>query len=138
MRTVNCVSNRSARALNEHLTRNGFRILPFSGHRVHDSRSFFEAAREQLPLDPPLGNRPSWDGFADSFVGALPSLGAVRVAVIWTHSDLMLEHGLPDLLIASSVFESLAAWCDKAKEKPTQLTLFFQGEGPNFRDFEVR
>ncbi|MFH8394643.1 barstar family protein [Streptomyces sp. NPDC018036] len=49
-----------------------------------DKEAFFEAVRETLPLDPPLGtSRMMWDALSDSVWGGLHALKLPRVVIVW-------------------------------------------------------
>ncbi|MFD6294064.1 barstar family protein [Streptomyces sp. NPDC060235] len=49
-----------------------------------DKEAFFEAVRETLPLDPPLGtSRTVWDALSDSVWGGLHALKRPRVVIVW-------------------------------------------------------
>lgn len=134
---VTCINWHNWRELNDFLTSNEYRVFILDGAEVTDQASFFAKVCEQLPQDPELGGYPKWDALVDSVWGGLATLQEERIALVWTHTDRMLEHGLPVLLQAISCFEQLADQLksretDEGCSHPAVLQVFLIGGDDNF------
>jgi hypothetical protein len=74
------------------LERGGWRVFVLPSD-IASADSFWEAVRQNIPLEPMLpmlrsldGRKPHWDAFLDSVKGGLHELESERVAIVWPHS----------------------------------------------------
>ena len=138
LRVVTCVSQKSLEVLKNFLTENGFRLFELNGENIRDKASFFVEAGEQLPHEPGLIARTSWDAFLDTLRGGLAVLEDGKVAIVWTHVENILASGLADLLVAVDCFQDAAsdlAITEPGFPRPMLLRVFLVGEGNNFPVF---
>ncbi|MGW0859494.1 barstar family protein [Streptomyces sp. NPDC002690] len=67
----------------EEAARRGVPVFTLSTGGRTDKGAFFEAVREALPLDPPLGTfREVWEALSDSVRGGLHALKTPRVVIV--------------------------------------------------------
>lgn len=76
-------------AFENDLRNDGYQCFVIDGSQIQSGESFFRAVRATLPLDPPVMRDDHWDALADSLFGGLVLLEEVRVAIMWTHADVM-------------------------------------------------
>lgn len=67
----------------------GYRV--FSIGNPSDSSEFFRAAKEQLPLDPPLSGKINWDAFKDSIYGGLDAACDEKMAIVFDDASQFRE-----------------------------------------------
>ena len=138
LRFLNCVNQSELFEVKSHLTQHGFSIFEVDGSTITDARAFYETARTVLPADPPFGPMVSWDGFVDSFFGGLHELKEPKVAVVWTHVEMMLRGNLRDLMDITNCINDVAVQVISPRSGisvPVTLQLFLLGEGENFPPF---
>jgi hypothetical protein len=82
-------------------------LLPGSG--IVDRASFFDAAREVFPLEPPLLGSHSWDALSDSLWEGLYAHPARRIAILWPHTRAMEVSALSDFETALSLLADVAS-----------------------------
>jgi hypothetical protein len=75
---------------------------------ITDRRSFFEAVRSSLPLDPPVLGDQKWDALSDSLWSGLDRLETDRIALIWPASTTMAEAAPDEFEIARVILENIA------------------------------
>jgi hypothetical protein len=139
---LSCVNAQSLDALEEILREMDYKVYELDGSRIEDAQTFFQIATDVLPLDPPLtqGGQVNWDALSDSMWGGLDRLGEPRVAIVWTRAERMLDHGLPDLLVASTCFQDVAVSVHSPQDGIStivDLLVFLVGEGDNFKGLEA-
>ncbi len=136
-KVINLVSAQDLVILRKSLEEEGYYVLEIDGQNVADGESFFKAAAEVLPANPPLkgATGENWDAFEDSVWEGFSNLGKSKVVVIWTHADKILESGLGDLISICDCFFTLSRQLKDTKsgiEKPIEVKWILAGEGPNF------
>jgi Barstar (barnase inhibitor) len=106
----------------------GAKVLTLTTGPRADMAALFQAAREMLPLDPPLGiYRDVWDALADSLFGGVDSLEEPRVVLVWPDADEMRRGHPADATEAEGVFESVAANLSEPRftaNRPTALRVY--------------
>jgi hypothetical protein len=121
--------------LHSTLARANFQIFELDGTGIFDKKSFFNRANIDLPHEPGMITKESWDAFTDAIWGGVFSIMAVNIAVVWTHVEKMLVCGLPDLVTAIDCFKFLSseleAYHDEAQQS-RRFRVFLLGSGPNF------
>ncbi len=75
---------------------------------IKDSRTFFEAVKSILPLDPPLVGDRSWDALSDSLWGGIDRLDARRIAVVWPGAVEMEQASPDEFKIVESILVDLS------------------------------
>ncbi len=137
---LSCVSAQSLDALETVLREMDYKVFEIDGSRIEDAQTFFQIAKNILPLDPPTSGRVNWDALSDSVGGGLDLLGEPRVAFVWTRVERMLDHGLSDLLMASYCFRDVAISVHDPQtgiSTIVDLLIFLVGEGNNFMALET-
>jgi hypothetical protein len=87
----------------------GTAILTLTTGAGADKAALFQAAREMLPLDPPLGTyRDVWDALVDSLFGGIDGLEVPRVVLAWPDADEMRRAHPADAREAEGVLTSVA------------------------------
>lgn len=88
--------------------REGWRVfrLPIG---ITSKKSFFEAVRGVMPLDPPIKSNRSWEALADSLWEGLMSLREKRIVVLWPSYGQMREKDPEAFAIASSIMRQLVS-----------------------------
>jgi Barstar (barnase inhibitor) len=76
---------------------------------IADAKSFFQAVRSTLPLDPPIESNGNWDALADSMWTGLDGLGDARILVVWPKSSVMHDRDPEGFKIACEVLQELCA-----------------------------
>jgi hypothetical protein len=138
---LSCVCEADLAGLRALLDQAGFLLLEIDGAEVRDARSFFAQAKRTLPLDPPLEGTVNWDAFSDSLWQGIDNLSTPRMALLWTAVHNMLERGLTDLLAAADALSSVARSVrdpSSGIDRPTDVLLFFVGQGTNFRSLTAQ
>ncbi|MFI5525200.1 barstar family protein [Streptomyces platensis] len=110
----------------EEAARQGVPVFTLSTGGRTDEEAFFEAVRETLPLDPPLGTfRRVWDALSDSVWGGLHALETPRVVIVWPDARPVADaHG--DFWIALDILRDLVATLAEARYnggRPTQVSV---------------
>lgn len=91
---------------------------------VTDKRSFFQAVRDTIPLDPPLLGDRSWEALSDSLWSGLDSLDAKNVAMLWPGSATMAALARDDFAVATASLGEVAELLSDVEAtvgEPTQL-----------------
>lgn len=68
---------------------------------------FFKAVRDNLPLEPPLQNKKSWDALADSLWSGLDSLPDSNILIIWPDTTTIKTKAPEDFDIAMEILVDL-------------------------------
>ncbi|MFI5522128.1 barstar family protein [Streptomyces platensis] len=106
--------------------RQGVPVFTLSTDGRTDQEAFFEAVRETLPLDPPLGTfRRVWDALSDSVRGGLHALETPRVVIVWPDARPLAD-AQGDFWIALDLLRDLAATLAEARYtggRPTQVSV---------------
>ncbi len=85
-----CIAANQVHELAEALRQESYRIFVLAG--IDSTRSFFDAVRRTIPLDPPLhGANLVWDALVDSVSGGLWDVLEKSIAIIWLDADLLLR-----------------------------------------------
>ena len=91
--------------------------------------AFFDAAREGLPLDPPVLGSKSWDALADSIWAGLDGVGTRDVAIAWLGASNFKELAPAEFHIAyeilKSLTERLSSW-EATDGEPKQITVLLE------------
>jgi hypothetical protein len=74
---------------------------------ITDKRSFFEAVRSTMPLDPTVHGEEKWDAISDSLWSGLDALDAHKIAIIWPDSGTMAEQAPDDFNIARAILADI-------------------------------
>ncbi len=90
-------------------SRAGYSTFVLPPERIVDRRSFFEAVRDTLPLDPPLGGFRSWDALSDSLWEGLRMHPSERIVILWPDADRMAASAAADFESAVSVLTDVAS-----------------------------
>jgi hypothetical protein len=103
-------------------------VLRLTSGEEADKAAFFQAVREMLPLDPPLGTyRDVWDALSDSLSGGIGALETPRVVVAWPDADEMRRVHPADAHEAEDVFRFLAETLAEPRftaNRPTALRVY--------------
>jgi len=93
-----------------------------------DKAAFFQAVREMLPLDPPLGTYEDvWDALVDSLFGGIDGLEVPQVVVAWPDADEMRRAHPADAHEAEGVLASVAKTLAEPRftaNRPTALRVY--------------
>ncbi len=113
-------------------------VLHLDGASVTDKASL--VARVAVDLGAAEGLQPvNWDGFADTFWQVLSARTADRVALVWTHAELMIEQSFNDFLVAITILADTARAVNTTRHgfsHPIQFQVFLMGEGTIFPRLE--
>ncbi|MEO8552435.1 MAG: barstar family protein [Kofleriaceae bacterium] len=74
---------------------------------IVDKASFFRAARDTLPLDPPAEG--SWDALDDSLWEGLYQLTSESILIVWPDADPMVRCAPEDFRIAEEILADVAS-----------------------------
>ncbi|MFD6422378.1 barstar family protein [Streptomyces sp. NPDC060198] len=106
--------------------RRGVPVFTLSTGGRTDKGAFFEAVRETLPLDPPLGTfREVWEALSDSVWGGLHALKTPRVVIVWRDARPVAE-AQGDFRMALDVLRDTVATLAEARYtggRPTQVSV---------------
>jgi hypothetical protein len=100
---LNHVNPLDAAAVRQQLEQSGYSVFILPDTCTENRRSFFEAARASLPLNPPLRSD-NWDALSDSLFQALVDHPAERIAIVLPATRSAAEH----LTIAFEVLSDVA------------------------------
>jgi hypothetical protein len=102
LKVINCINQETLEDLKLFLSRTGFHTFELNGKEIIDVASFFVEVVRVFPQDPPLTMQGGyvWDALMDSLWGGLREFGKERVAVIWTHTEKLLNENPVDLVMA--------------------------------------
>lgn len=68
---------------------------------------FFEAVRQNLPLDPPVRHNRIWDALADSLWSGIDGVQAECVVILWQNAFQWKRLEPEDFAIASTILQDL-------------------------------
>jgi hypothetical protein len=136
---VSCFHQSSLTQLQQALERAGYRVLRLEGAEATDKESFLAQVERDLPM--PEGLDPgNWDAFADCLWGGLRELDDGRVAVVWTHAEVLLEHNLQTLLKAVGILTDTVRSVSTTEygfSHDMLLRIVLIGDGPMFPPFPL-
>ena len=95
-----------ARGIAEECRRRGWLVIVLS-EKIASKNQFFDAVRDNCPLDPPLQSNRSWDALADSLWSGLDEVDNERIVIFWPDSDRMVAAEPDAYAIATDIFEDL-------------------------------
>jgi hypothetical protein len=136
-RVINFVNQSNIEHLRSELHNRGYRIFELDGKNVCDKKSFLMQAATDLPQPPELIAYDNWDAFNDNLWISLSEISETKVAFVWNDAQMMLIRGLPVLVDALDIFQSLSRQVAQAVHgfpRPVNLTIFLVGTGDNFPD----
>ncbi|WP_253862613.1 barstar family protein [Prauserella halophila] len=84
-------------------------VLVFSIRDSTGRKSFFEAVRAGLPLDPPLVSSRSWDALADSVWEGIYKLETDSVIIVWPDATRFKRISSEEFHTAVSVLSDISA-----------------------------
>ncbi|MFC9399274.1 barstar family protein [Streptomyces sp. NPDC057027] len=121
------VSGADIAGILDEAARQGVPVFTLSTAGRTDKEAFFEAVREALPLDPPLGTfRMVWDGLSDSVWGGLHGLESPRVVIVWPDAR-PVAGAEGDFWIALSILRDVAESLAEVRYtggRPTQVSVY--------------
>ncbi|RQT89266.1 hypothetical protein DF041_26475 [Burkholderia cepacia] len=97
-----------AKGIAEECRRSGWLVIVLS-EKMASKNQFFDAVRDNCPLDPPLQSNRSWDALADSLWSGLDEVDNERIVIFWPDSDRMVAAEPDAYAIATNIFEDLCA-----------------------------
>ncbi|MET3216438.1 UNVERIFIED_ORG: hypothetical protein ABIC48_004215 [Burkholderia territorii] len=97
-----------ANGIAEECRRSGWLVIVLS-EKIASKNQFFDAVRDNCPLDPPLQSNRSWDALADSLWSGLDEVDNERIVIFWPDSDRMVAAEPDAYAIATDIFEDLCA-----------------------------
>lgn len=106
--------------------RQGVPVFTLSTAGLTDKEAFFEAVREALPLDPPLGPHMVWDALSDSVGGGLHELKSPRVVIVWPDAR-PVAGAEGDFWIALEILREVVATLAEDRYtggRPTQVSVY--------------
>ncbi len=83
-------------------------VFELDGRKIADRNSFFDCARANLPMDPPLFSNRSWDAFSDSLWGGIDALPESKILIVWRKANTMASASCSDFEIAKGILLELA------------------------------
>ena len=86
----------------------GFATFVLPAQSIVDSESFFAAARETFPLNPPVTSSGNWNGLSDSLWQSLYEHESSRIVVLWPGAREMQVGAPSDFEIAVAVLSDAA------------------------------
>lgn len=95
-----------AKGIAEECRRRGWLVILLP-EKIASRNQFFDAIRDNCPLDPPLQSNRSWDALADSLWSGLDEEDNERIAIFWPDSDRMAAAEPDTYAIATDIFEDL-------------------------------
>lgn len=104
----------------------GWTLFELDGSEIVDCKSFFDRAREILPMAPPLLGSHSWDALSDSVWGGLYELDTKKLLVVWRDANQMASRARSDYDIAIEILNDLARDMGSAKDtggKPKRVCI---------------
>ncbi|KOU78890.1 hypothetical protein ABZY83_11960 [Streptomyces virginiae] len=121
----------------EEAVRQGVPVFTLSTGGRTDEEAFFEAVRETLPSDPPLGtSRRVWEALSDSVWSGLHALETPRVVIVWPDARPVAD-ARGDFWTALDILRDLVATLAEARYtggRPTQVSVYVapasSGEAP--------
>lgn len=129
------ISMADAGPLLKWLSKHGALSIRVPGESIHDAASFFSAAVDCLPLDPPLGGGVHPDAFIDSLWEGIAKLRTSTVAIIWSHADQIIRTAPDDFYNLVTCLrwtaEDLEA-LDNGLATPVSVKIFLLGSGDGF------
>jgi hypothetical protein len=128
-----CINQRDKGLLIDYLISGGHAVFEIDGRGVTDKMSFIARAIECLPHG--MAVNKNWDALFDSLWVGLSKVEDNRVAILWSCVEEMLDHGLPDLLVALSGLQELAHSIADTKTgfpHSIQMIVVLLGSGTNF------
>lgn len=137
-RDVVLVNDQDTAELLAALEAQGYVILLLDGSAARGKDSLLDAFDRDVPV-PGLKSAGSWDAFADCvWQRVMEGEAGEAAALVWTHADRMLDHGLEDLLAAVTTLTRVSKQVESAAERepesgaPAAFRTFLVGAGPNF------
>ena len=95
-----------ARGIAEECRRRGWLVIVLL-EKIASKNQFFDAIRDNCPLDPSLQSNRSWDALADSLWSGLDEVDNERIVIFWPDSDRMAAAEPDAYAIATDIFEDL-------------------------------
>ncbi|WP_322084218.1 barstar family protein [Burkholderia sp. BCC1972] len=95
-----------ARGIVEECRRSGWLVIVLP-EKIASKNQFFDAIRDNCPLDPPLQSNRSWDALADSLWSGFDAVDNERIVIFWPDSDRMAAAEPDAYVIATDIFEDL-------------------------------
>ncbi len=96
-------------SLLQEASRAGYSTFVLPRKSIRDRRSFFEAVRDTLPLDPPVVGSRSWDALSDSLWEGLRTYPSERIVILWPDADRMAESDPDDFEIAVNLLADITS-----------------------------
>lgn len=124
---LNYGNNTEHQALGEQLVAAAYRVFELSGDSIRDRRSLFAAVSKDLLQGEPVE---TWSGLEDSLRNALLDCRELKLALVWTSTQQMLDGGLADLVTFLDILMRISR---QFYSQNRLLVTFLLGEGPNFR-----
>ncbi|WP_241244818.1 barstar family protein [Burkholderia ambifaria] len=96
-----------ARCIADELRRSGWLVI-FLPESIASKSQFFDAIRDNCPLDPPLQGNRSWDALADSLWSGLDEVDNERIVIFWLGSNRLVAAEPDASVIATDIFRDLS------------------------------
>ncbi|MFG3001666.1 barstar family protein [Streptomyces sp. NPDC048340] len=116
-------------SIQDEAARQEIEVFTLSTGEGGDRDSFFRAAREILPMDPPLESSRSWEALSDSLWEGLFALSSSQIAIIWRDADRHAEAALGDIQTAQAVLQDVAEMLMDPQAtggNPKKLSIFIE------------
>ncbi|RQZ04825.1 hypothetical protein DIE15_36320 [Burkholderia sp. Bp9031] len=82
-------------------------LVIFLPEKIASKNQFFDAIRDNCPLDPPLQSNRSWDALADSLWSGLDEVDNEKIVIFWPDSERMIAAEPDASAIATDIFADL-------------------------------
>lgn len=132
-----CISMESSLDICSGLNRNGYSVYRLDSRFITDTTTFCSALASSFSLENYAnGTMKSWDSVSDLLWYALADRSQRCVALLWEHSDGLIDVSLQTFVNAlellSHVADSLESKGLEEQFEPTVLRVFLIGSGTDF------